>query len=106
MSEEHICSQQRKIAALGIADLFDALVISGEIGIDKPDRRIFDHDARLLGVSCDQCVFVGDGPTADISGALGAGMEAVWLDVWKCNGELADDPRVTRVGSVLEYFSF
>ena len=104
ISAERVCSQRKKIKALGIADLFDAVVISGEVGIHKPDRRIFDRAAELLGVRNEECVFVGDDPTADVEGALGADMEAVWIDKWEYSGELAISPRVHRVRSVLEYF--
>ena len=99
-------SQKAKVNALGIAPLFDAIIYSGEFGIHKPDRRIFDHAAEALGVSNDQCVFVGDDPTSDVTGALNAGMEAVWLDRWEYDGSFADDPKVHRVRSVLEYFDF
>lgn len=102
---ERVESQRRKIAALGIADLFDAIVISGEFGIHKPDRRIFDHAAGLLGVSNGQCVFVGDDPTSDVQGALNADMEVVWIDNWNSGDIFSDDPRVHRVASVLEYFA-
>lgn len=97
-------SQKAKVKALGIAHLFDAVIYSAEFGIHKPDRRIFDHAAAILGVPNDQCVFVGDDPNSDIAGALGAEMEAVWLDRWESDGRFADDPKVHRVRSVLEYF--
>jgi len=99
-------SQKAKVQALGIAHLFDAVIYSAEFGFHKPDRRIFHHAAALLGVSNGQCVFVGDDPNSDIAGALGAGMEAVWLDRWESDGRFADEPKVHRVRSVLEYFDF
>ena len=104
--EGRAVAQRNKISALGIEDLFDAIVISGELGIHKPDRRIFDYAAGLLGVPNNWCVFVGDDPTADIGGALGADMEAVLIDLWEYNGEFDNNPRVSRVKSVLEYFAF
>ena len=97
-------SQRKKVAALGIAHLFDAIVYSAEFGIHKPDRRIFDHAASLLGVSNDQCVFVGDDPTSDVEGALNADMEVVWLDRWPYDGRYDGNKNVHRVQSVKEYF--
>jgi putative hydrolase of the HAD superfamily len=103
--ELRLDSQRRKIVTLGLEPLFDVIVISGELGIHKPDRRIFDHTAELLGVKNEECLFVGDDPHSDIAGALGADMETVWLDNWSTyDGSFADDPRVHRVKSVLEYF--
>lgn len=98
--------QHKKVEALGFAHLFDEIIYSAEFGIHKPDRRIFDHAASLLGVSNDQCLFVGDDPDSDILGARNAGMEALWLDRWEDSGRFSDDPHVHRVQSVTEYFKF
>jgi putative hydrolase of the HAD superfamily len=43
-----------------VDDLFDAIVLSGAIGIRKPDPRIYRHAADQLGVPTDRCVFVDD----------------------------------------------
>ncbi|OPG01972.1 MULTISPECIES: HAD family hydrolase [Microbispora] len=40
--------------------LFDAVVISGEVGMRKPEERIFRHALGLLGLEPGQCVFVDD----------------------------------------------
>ena len=104
--DDRIASQHKKIEALGIGELFDAVVISAEVGIHKPDRRIFDHVASLLGVSNFECVFVGDDPVSDVEGALGADMEVVWLDEWDYDGRFGDEPRLHRVKKISEYFAF
>jgi epoxide hydrolase-like predicted phosphatase len=41
-------------------DLFDAVVISGEVGMRKPEPRIFRHAAQTLGLEPAECVFVDD----------------------------------------------
>jgi epoxide hydrolase-like predicted phosphatase len=43
-------------------ELFDVVVISGEVGMRKPDRNIFDLTVERLGVNHDVCVFVDDHP--------------------------------------------
>lgn len=40
--------------------LFDTIVLSGEVGVAKPDRRIFELAAECLGLQPDECVFVDD----------------------------------------------
>lgn len=104
VADDRVEFQRRKITALGIEDLFDVIVFSGELKIHKPDRRIFEHAAKLLGVSANECVYVGDNPDADVEGALNADMEAVWIDTWEYDGRYDNEPRVHRVKSVLEYF--
>ena len=44
----------------GWEDMFDAVVISGEVGMRKPERRIFDYTLRQLSVSPQEAVFVDD----------------------------------------------
>ena len=97
--------QHKKVEMLGIAPLFDAIVYSAEVGAHKPDRRIYDHAAALLGVSNADCLFVGDDPDSDVAGALAADMEVVWLDRWNCGDRFAGNDRVHRVQTAAEYFS-
>ena len=96
--------QKKKVQTLGIAELFDAIVYSAELGVHKPDRRIFDHAAKLLGVSNAECLFVGDDAQSDVVGALNAGMEVVWLDRWQDDDRFDDNPMVHRVSQLEEYF--
>jgi len=42
------------------ADLFDAVVISAEVGMRKPEPRIFRHAAQLLGLPPEACIFIDD----------------------------------------------
>src|SRR5687767_4714009 len=71
-------AQRRKVAALGIAPYFDAVIISGAVGLRKPDPRIFRLGLRAVGAELADCWFVGDHPVVDILGARGAGLVAVW----------------------------
>lgn len=106
VSEDRFAFQRNKIETMGLTPLFDVIVLSGEAGVHKPDRRVFDLATQRLGVANEDCVFVGDNPNADIVGAINAGMEAVWIDVWGDGDRFAENPKVHRVQSVLEYFQF
>jgi putative hydrolase of the HAD superfamily len=44
----------------GWDQMFDAVVISGEVGMRKPDPEIFEHTLALLGLTAPECVFVDD----------------------------------------------
>ena len=96
-----VAPQWAKIRALGLPEKMDVIIVSGELGIHKPDVRIFEHAANALGVKPEECVFVGDDPDTDIPGALAAGMETVWLDVWNSENRFPD---AHQVRSVTEYF--
>ena len=45
-----------------LAELFDGVVISGEVGMRKPTREIYERGARAIGLTPAQCVFVDDLP--------------------------------------------
>jgi putative hydrolase of the HAD superfamily len=72
--------QTRKIAELGLAPLFDAVVISEAVGVSKPDPRIFR--LALDDVRCPpgEALMVGDSWSGDIVGAVAAGLRAVWFN--------------------------
>lgn len=65
---------------LGVLARIDVLVVSGELGIEKPDPRIFEHAARELGVAIDALVHVGDDADDDVAGARAAGARAMHVD--------------------------
>ncbi|MBL8915304.1 MAG: HAD family hydrolase [Archangium sp.] len=72
--------QRRKYDGSGLSHWFDALAISGEVRIGKPERGIFDHIARELKVDVAKCVMVGDNPERDVQGGINAGMKTIWID--------------------------
>lgn len=55
---------------------FDELVFSGEVGMRKPDREIFQHAADQVGAELPRCVFIDDAP-ANVQAAQRYGMTAV-----------------------------
>jgi putative hydrolase of the HAD superfamily len=63
-------------AILGLAPYFSGIIVSGEIGYDKPRREIFEAALELAGrPGC--CFFIGDNPMADGQGAAGAGIRVL-----------------------------
>jgi epoxide hydrolase-like predicted phosphatase len=56
--------------------LFDTVVLSGEVGMRKPEEAIFRHAAQTLGLPPDECVFVDDMP-ANVAAAQALGMTGV-----------------------------
>jgi putative hydrolase of the HAD superfamily len=77
LSETH----REKIALLKISEYFDAIFLSDEVGMVKPDPLLFAHACRTLGAAPAQSAMVGDRYDRDIRGALDAGLYTVWLNV-------------------------
>ena len=57
-------------------ELFDVVVISAEVGMRKPEERIFRHTAALLGLELEECVFIDD-VAANIAAAEAIGLIGV-----------------------------
>jgi putative hydrolase of the HAD superfamily len=91
--------QRRKLVRVGLADRFDAVLISGECGVAKPERAIFDLARARLSVSADEAVHVGDNLLTDVRGALDAGFAAVWLN--RRRPDPADDPAGEAAGEAV-----
>ena len=77
---------------------FDAVVVSEEVGLRKPHRRIFELACERIGLAPSACVHVGDSHRADIEGAAGAGLRCIWIDAR--NGSHA--PALARIGDLSE----
>lgn len=72
--------QRAKISAAGLTDMVDALVISEEIGVRKPEPAAFRVAvARCGGTGPEEAWMVGDNPSTDIFGAHQAGLRTIWL---------------------------
>jgi len=67
------------LADTGVAELFEAVIISAEVRLRKPDRRIFDQMCAMLDLEAAEILFVGDTPRDDILGATAAGMRTAWI---------------------------
>ena len=72
--------QYRKLETLGIRGLFKCIVLSGEVGIQKPDPRIFWLATASLVREPEECLYVGDSYAADVVGAKSAGMQVCWFN--------------------------
>ena len=73
-------SQRPKIAASGFGDIMPFMVVSSEVGYEKPDPRIYQDGLKQLGgVSAADTLFVGDNVETDIGGAQLAGMATAWV---------------------------
>lgn len=68
------------LSRIGLAHYFERSVNARQVGALKPDALLFHKAIEGTGLEPQQVVYVGDDPTLDVVGALGAGMQAVWID--------------------------
>jgi putative hydrolase of the HAD superfamily len=64
----------------GIGVEIECVIDSGNVGVMKPDRRIFEVAIDLLGLNADRIWYVGDMPAIDVVGARRAGIRPILMD--------------------------
>jgi putative hydrolase of the HAD superfamily len=76
-----------------LAPLFDVTVFSCRAGVKKPDARIYQLAAEKLAVKPEECLYIGDGSSRELTGASGVGMRAVII---RAPEEVADAHTIER----------
>ena len=92
-----------------LASLVDVALFSSSIGIKKPDPRIYQLASERLAVKPENCVYVGDGDSQELSGAAGVGMCPVLIRLagedetqpHLADREEWDGPIISSLGEVL-----
>ncbi len=94
--------QREKLSRTPFGPYFAAIVVSAEVGVGKPDPRIFTLTADRLGVAPGDAVMVGDSLVRDVGGAKSAGMPAVWIDrdLWSEPDAPKPDARIERLSDL------
>ena len=72
--------QREKVAGAQIGAYFDEILVAGDIGIAKPDPRIFQTMLARLRVEPHEAVMLGDSQSKDVQGAQAIGMKAIWVN--------------------------
>ena len=89
--------QHQKLDACGFRPYLDAVVISEEAGVAKPDPRIFEIAIARLSRPREETVMIGDAWATDVAGARAAGLRAIWFNRF---GAQSPDPTVPEISSL------
>jgi HAD superfamily hydrolase (TIGR01549 family) len=92
----------KTIEELGLPALIPAVVVSGVVGVSKPNPEIFRIALRSVGVRAEDAVHVGDLYEADVVGARNAGIEGVLIDRDGMHDGM-DCPRVSTLGEIYRF---
>ena len=71
--------QYEKFDKSGLRDCFAHIVLSEEVGCQKPNPRIFEEALRMNGFQAEDVVMIGDSWNSDIQGAINAGIDQIWI---------------------------
>ena len=77
--------QYKKLAACGLRDYFDTVILSEDAGVNKPSPLYFDYAFKVSGANKDTTLMIGDNLQTDIMGALNAGIDAMLFNRWEAD---------------------
>lgn len=82
-----------------LSNLFDDAIFSCDVGILKPDRRIYELAMNRFNVVPSECMFVGDGGSNELYGAKSVGMKTVFTEAL----EVKTDEKRIRIMEYTDY---
>ena len=91
--------QWLKIEHSGLKPFFEHIIISEEVGTQKPAKEIFEIAMERAKTNADECIMIGDNFNTDIVGARNAGMDQIFFNPKKNRKR---EPVTYEVNSLIE----
>jgi putative hydrolase of the HAD superfamily len=99
-------TQYQKLDALNIKDMFQSIIISEEVGIQKPESKIFWEATKALSCNNNECLYVGNSYAGDVMGAGEAGLKACWFNPSRTHPlqmDIKPDFEIARLDELLTF---
>lgn len=87
--------QHAKIKSSNINHLIDIIILSDDVGANKPHPMIFQHAMECAHTDAEHCIMIGDNADTDINGALGCGWKAIYFNPNAQDGTCPDTGVIT-----------
>lgn len=90
------------LSECGFDGLLDVIIVSSEVGFEKPDPRIFQAALQVAGAAPEECLYVGDNYYDDVIGAHSVGMDCLLIAPYGNIGieEITHDRIISKIGEV------
>ena len=89
--------QYKKLAACGLRDYFDTIILSEDAGVNKPSPQYFDYALKVSGASRETTLMIGDNLNTDIVGAHNASLDTILFNRWGVEPTDVPTHTVTRL---------
>jgi putative hydrolase of the HAD superfamily len=106
----HIISngfKESTLMKMSVCDLnpyFSNVIISEDVGVNKPDKRIFEYALEKASASKEESIMIGDSLEADVRGALDFGMKAIYFNPLKAVKPEDVDWEIHQLEDLLHHF--
>lgn len=101
LSNAQSCFTAPEFASLGIGKYFDDIIISSNVHVKKPSKRIFEHIIKKHDLKISECVMTGNDINADIGGAETVGMDSFYIHTWQSGEHPEKFPKnCTEINSI------
>lgn len=74
--------QYKKIHAAGMDDYFTSVILSEDVGVNKPSKEYFDYALKQTGAERETSIMIGDNYVNDVQGAINSGIDAILFNRW------------------------
>ena len=94
--------QYKKLAACGLKDYFDTIILSEDAGVNKPSPQYFDYAIRVSGAERQTTLMIGDNLQTDITGAHNAGIDTILFNRWQVEPSPIPTHTVSTLKEIME----
>lgn len=93
-----------KMELSSLNSYFKNVIISEDVGVNKPNKAIFEHALQRAGASKEESIMIGDSLEADITGALNFGMKAIFFNPLRKDTPEYVEWQIHHLEELLEHF--
>ncbi len=96
--------QHDKIRKMGWTHFFESIILSEEIGVQKPDPKIFQSALLSVKLEPSEVIYIGDSYETDINGAKNSGWKSIYFNPNGLNSEDSSVPSIVELNELKKYF--
>jgi putative hydrolase of the HAD superfamily len=94
--------QYKKLAACGLRDYFDTIILSEDAGINKPSPQYFDYALKVSGANKETTMMIGDNLQTDVVGAKNVGIDTILFNRWGVEPSSIPTHTVTSLREIMD----